>query len=306
MNTPLIRLALAAGALTLLDPAVHGAGPEDDGAVVGSGSVVVKRDAQFLRVQVEVLARGKDLKEALARLKQRKEAARTQLVALGAARDAAEFGDVAVSAEAENQQANMERLLRERIRNGTKKPAEKEEGPPVTVSVPLKVDLPLKADGPEELLLASQALQEKIRAADLGGLKEVAKGTPKEEEAAEEAVGQRGENGTPRGEPVFLFVVRVSDEERDKALAEAFSKARKDAERLARAAGQGLGSLKQLTNLSPDGDDSAARYNAYLMRERGISVPVGDGQSGEAVGMQPTGITFRVAVSASFQLKAGK
>ena len=42
-----------------------------EGTVTGVGSAEIKRPAEVLRVQVELVVKGKDLKEAIAKLKER-------------------------------------------------------------------------------------------------------------------------------------------------------------------------------------------------------------------------------------------
>jgi hypothetical protein len=122
----------------------------------------------------------------------------------------------------------------------------------------------------------------------------------------------RGEEEPKRGEPTFLFVRKISEEERDKALTEAFGKAKKEAGRLARAAGAELGALQQLggQNMSRDIEDFSGMYDPYYGRRlRQMREPCGsDGeqQNLEAAGVQPGKVAYRVVVSASFALKPVK
>ena len=87
--------------------------------------------------------------------------------------------------------------------------------------------------GGDELLLAATELQDKIRAADLGQAKSA---SLEEQEAMEESGSYDGNAPVRPGEPVFLFVARVPEDVRAKALADALGKARAGAERLAKAA----------------------------------------------------------------------
>ena len=274
-----------------------------EGTVTGSGTTEIKRLPDTLRMQVELIAKGKDLKEALAKLKERRETARTALAGLGVVKDTIEIGDAAVSSEKSDRQIQMERMMRRAGRPGKSKP---KTPPPVVVAALLKVDLPLKAADPEELLVRSQEFQDKVKAADLGGMKDLEKLTPQEEELAEEmGVGEDGD-GPRRGEPTFLFVGKVSDEERARALAAAFQKAKKDAARLASAAGAALGELRHLSDSQQsvsdnDPDDGPRRYyEVERLRRLGLS---GDEQPAEAISTQPTRVTLRVTVTAQFALK---
>jgi uncharacterized protein YggE len=305
--------ALFLSGFALVAGSESGAGQAPQGGTVnGTGSVELKRSPDTLRIQVEVLAKGKDLKEALAKLKERREAALAQLTALGVAATAVEFGEPAITSEKTDRQLQMERMVKQRMRGAPGKDKGKaKETPPVVVSTSLKAELPLKAATTEELLVSFQALQDKIKAADLGGLKELAKMSPQEEEIAEEnqamMMGMGGEEEVKRGEPMFFFVCKISDADRDKALADAFQKAKKEAGRLAQAAGAGLGALHHLDHQSqPSGGvedygfDPSQRY--YRMRAMGL--PQTNPDSGlEATGMQPGKVSVRIAVTATFTLK---
>ena len=231
---------------------------------------------------------------------------------LGASKETIEFGEPGISSEKTAGQLQMEVMLKQRMKAQGKKPAVKAAQPPVVVGATVKADLPLKAATAEELLLVTHQLQEKIKAADLSGIKELAKLSPQDEELAEELEAAGGgyvdPNEVKRGEPFFLFVCKVSDEEHDKAVAEAFRKARLEASRLARAAGADLGALSQLSHQSQgtdfnDGSDAVRRYYAMQQQGRMAQLPTADENSGEAVGLQPGKVSLRIAVSAQFFLK---
>jgi hypothetical protein len=277
------------------------------GTVSATGSAELKRPAEALRVQVELLAKGKDLREALARLRDRRESARKQLAALGADLAAIEIGEATTGGDKGERQQQMEQMMaRLQARGGQTAPKPK-QAVPVIVTAALKVDLPLKATDPEALLVAATALQEKIRAADLGGLKDAEKPSPQEEELLEE-MGLRG-GGNPgepkRGEPVFQFVVRIPAAERDRASAEAFQRAKREASRLAKAAGADLGGLARIGGgpIGMDADvdfDQMRRYAAYG-NQPAAGRPLDDGAY-EAVGDRPGRVALRVSLIVEFHL----
>src|SRR5262245_57665004 len=95
----------------------------------------IKRQPNTLRVQVEVMAKGKDLKEALGKLKERREAVKQQLATLGATKDAIEFGEPSAGSGKTDRQRELERLVNERIRKTVKKDAKAKEAAPVVASV---------------------------------------------------------------------------------------------------------------------------------------------------------------------------
>jgi uncharacterized protein YggE len=302
------RLLVVLLAACLAGPAGAQAPHPQWGTVTGQSYVDLKKPPEVLRVQIEILAKGKDLKEALARLKERREAIKSRLAALGAIKDAVVFGEPALGGEKTEQQKQLAILVEQRLRAGGGKPAAKSKSePPAVVSTWLRFEVPLKAANPEDLLLVAQGLQDKILAADLGGTKELQKLSPQEEEIAEEnqIAQMMGQEGAPkRGEPAFSFVSKITDEDLARAQAEAFQKARQEAMKLARAAGAELGPLQHLEsqNAGASGEEAMIYY-----RQQRFQAPVPQGLPGitgpEAVGAQPGQITYRVAVTAAFLLK---
>ncbi|HQR43866.1 MAG TPA: SIMPL domain-containing protein, partial [Gemmatales bacterium] len=202
-------------------------------------------------------------------------------------------------------------------RRGAKKADPKNKQPdPIVVTAMLKADVPLKAATAEELLLLGHTLQDKIKNADLGGLKETEKLSPKDEELAEEMQEMNrmmAESGEPRrGEPSFMYVYKISPADHDKALKEAFTRASAQAGKLAAAAGVELGGLHTLHSNNQAG---AADYmNDYydrasrmmMMREAAGDSGDKDDSKQEAVGMNPTKVSFKVSVNVSFLIKAKK
>jgi uncharacterized protein YggE len=285
--------------------------PEEKSIVTGTGTVEVKRLPEALRVQVEVLAKGKDLKEALSNLKNRKKSAEQQLVKFGFTKEAVRFDEPMLSSDKTDRQRQMEMMVRDRIAKKGKDDPKNKPPPPVFVAAILKAEFSLPAAAAEELLLLSHDLQEKIKTADLAGMKDLKPASPQDEELAEEGRDPRtmGMDGEPqRGEPVFLFVSKIPDEVYAKALADAFAKAKRDAGQLARAAGAELDTLHNLQNASratgAEMDDEMA-YRMAIYRQRGYSgtFETGYDQEHVALGAQPGKATFRVTVTASFHLK---
>jgi hypothetical protein len=286
------------------------------GTITGRGTVEWKRTPEVLRVQVEVQAKAKDLKEALTRLKERREAAQKNLEMLGALPASVEFSEAIITEEKSDQQKMMEMMVGGRAQ--AKKPNQKaKQAPPIVVSATLKAEVPLKAAGPEELLVLAHVLEEKIKGVDLGGLKELKQLSPQDEEGAEEApqgafmVGM-GIEGTElkRGEPTFLYVSKVSEEDQTKALAEAFQKAKRAAGRVARAAGVELGAMHHVDDVTATMPEEGASVNEGIfsiytqLLQQGRQAPKADRpHSGEATGLQPGKVTYRVAIAAAFTFK---
>lgn len=314
--TVLLTLPFAA-ALTADARAQYGVA---EGAVTGIGVVSINRQPERMRVQIILQAKGSTLKEALAALKTRSDSARKQLTALGADKDSIKLDGPRIGSGAQNDNQNQMRRMQMRMMAQMKKQAgakepKKDVPDPVLVTATIKAELKLDAKAPDDLLLASHALQEKIRAADLGGTKEGDKLSPEEEELLEEQQGEMmnfgNDNEAKPGEPVFFFVSKISEADRDKAMAEAFQKAKAQAQRMAKAAGIELGALKGLT-ANGSGAQNAANYNyAYNSRvyrawQMAQQMQNGDGEDTdefEALGVEAGPLKFNVTVTASFDAK---
>ena len=284
------------------------------GVVSGSGTVSIERMPEGMRMSIILTAKGKDLKEALASLKDRTEAAKAQLATLGVDKTSVKSESPQISAGMTTQQRQMEMMMAQRLRGGGSKKPKKEEKPQVSVSTTLTAQWPLKAKETEELLIVANALQEKIKAADLAGNKD-AKLSPEEEEALaemEESGYSRfgGEEGPKPGEPTFYFYTAITDAEKENSLAEAFKKAKDKAARVAKAAGSGLGKLASLTETeaTADPDDYRSAYGgdpyAYQMMQQLRRGGGDDSGPAEGVGIQPGKVTYRVSVHAAFELKS--
>ena len=265
---------------------------------------------------VELVGKGKSLEEALAKLKDRREAARTQLETLKAAKEAITFSAPSLSNLASSQRQQFEQLVRQQLASrGRAVPKGLTAPPSVAVGCTLTAEWPLKADQPEEWLLAVQSIQEKVEAADLSGSKEVQKLSPEEEEIAEEmATMMRDSGGDPTqlGKPVFFYVASLPDADRAKALADAFSKAKAQAAELAQAAGMRLGPLVGLSGQGsgqrdfseemsmPDYGGRSNYVQQMMARQAMRADPTGQY---EALATTPDALSFHFLVQAAFRLE---
>lgn len=286
--------------------------PGDSAGVVGTGSVIIEREPNLMRLQVMIEGQGKDVKEALSRLKEKEAADREKLQKLGAAEGSVKFTDA--QPEEVNPQLQMQRMIQMRMGNAPK-PA-KNQPVVVTLSAMLTAEWPLSGKQGDDLLLESQDLQDKIKAADLPGSKSDKSLTPEQEEIVEENQGMNnnGEGQPNPRDPVFSFVCKISDEDCDAARAAAFKKARDDAQRLAKAAGVELGSIRLIGGSAapaPPGDRNAEIYAAmypqqmmyYQMLQQQQQQQGGASDAQEAVGTQPGKVGYRVTVYVSFAPK---
>ena len=255
-----------------------------------------RRYPERVRVHVDVAARGKDLREALDRLKARRETVEKKLAELKA--EAIALGEPGASPEANAQQRQYEMMIAQRMRTKQRPKVDL----PVEMTFSLRFEMPLKSGPIEELILQAEAIKTKIKAADLGGLKEQPKLSPEEEEVEEEMRGMMQRNGEEpkKGEPAIVFIATIQPAEMKKALADAYKKAVEQARTLAEAAGAELGELAaiQSPTLGGDSDDREMRMARYYGREMptSASLVVRVNEAGSA---SPGQQTFRVQIHAS-------
>ncbi|HZT83547.1 MAG TPA: SIMPL domain-containing protein [Gemmataceae bacterium] len=269
---------LLLGTLLGLLPALASAPALAAGTVTGRGTAEMTRAPDTLRLHLDLRAKGKDMPEALARLKARRDQARARLRDLGAVRDSIRFGEP-------------------KVVNQLPGPDGKEPTT-VVVSALLRAEWPMPAGSPEDLLTWAHAVTEKVRAADLGGRKEA----EQQARAAAEAAGEPAKTchcGCKSGEPIFLYVAHFTENDWARVRAEAFARAQRNAARLARAAGAELGSLHNLAD-EPTGPPDGI----LLPPAGGVGAPVElTPAEGEAFSQFPGKVTARVALAASFAVR---
>ncbi len=305
--------ALSTAAALVLSPAFSfgqlpgmsgGSGP----SVAANGSVTVKLKPSMVRLVIQLPGKGKTMEEALAQLTDRRDAARLKVAELGASKETIVTADpVSIDGASSDQQRQMQRMLVQMRAQGRRVPA-KPPAPSIAVQSTLSAEWQLTAKTPDELLTSTHKLEDAIRKADLGGANQPQEPTPEEQEVAEEMENAdmygMSEEGLKPGEPQFLYVARLSDDQRQKALADAFAKAKAEARQLATAAGAQLGDLISLSSMSsPVNDMSGNNYRQYAQMMY-LQQMANEGQiENEIAGPQPGLVSFRIAVMVEFQLK---
>ena len=313
----LCRMAwvLAAVALVLGAPGPVAAGGGDNPTSVHAlGVATLEKQPEIIRMSVTLLAKGPDLEQALSKLDDRGKAAVQEVKKLGAVEDSIKPEDPQVTAAQTDQEATMRRMVVQRMRGGAAKAKAQKKPASVAVSMRLTAEWKVTAENPKDLLVFVSKLDERIKAADLAGAKEFDARTEEEEEeelAETSDYSPFSEPRTSSGTPQFLYVARISDAEHDKLLAEAFAKGRKDAERLARAAGRELGDLQMVSSQGGGSITSAGgmdEFYAMAMSYRGddsyITRAVTNAKGGlEAITPKMGKVSHRVELSVSFTLK---
>ncbi|MGD0517896.1 MAG: SIMPL domain-containing protein [Thermoguttaceae bacterium] len=281
-------------------------------AVSANGMATLKRKPTVLRMYLELAAKGSSLDEALKKMTQRRENARAQLETLNAKKESINFGDPGLSGAKSPRQRQIESMVMARMQSRGKKPAKTPSAAPVTATVILTAQWSLETETPEQMLVLAQTLQDKVKAADLAGSKEAEKLSPEEEELAEEAtqmMGSSGEQQTPAGQPYFMFIAKLSKEDREKLLSEAFAKAKSQAADLAKAADVELGPLTGLSGQCAGqrnfGDEEYNPYNNSSSIRRMLAQQTAEGTDEtryEAMSNDPASVSFHGMVQAYFRL----
>ncbi len=197
-----------------------------------------------------------------------------------------------------------------------------------TASVTVTVDWPLPGDGMDEVLIAAEALKEKIGAIDLTKIESPENASAEEDESDEttadpvRATGYYPPQPSPYGTyPVpsvsrsqtpgyrsMVFVAKISPEQRKSARAEAYAKAEAEARELAEAAGKELGSLASLSGSC--GNSNLVSYpiavhDACLMSPTAVfpTCAPPSVKENEVSSPDPRQIELRCWVSAAFCLR---
>lgn len=279
--------------------------------IMGSGQVVLERPADRMRMQIDVLAKStKDLPDAVAKLKARQAKAEKQLETLGAIKDSIKFAEVRIDESQDDNQRQIQMMMRQRMASGRgKKPTKEALAKPIKVAMKLTAEWPLQGGDATAQLVSTKKLQDAIKAADLGGLKDAEEPTAEEAEAAEEAdmemMSYGGRQGPKPGEPAFIFSTKIAPADMEKARSDAYRSAKQEATQLAKAADMEIGPLRSLhASNGVDTDDSESYqymynsgYGNMLRRQMNGS------ESGEAIGASPGLLKYRVGVTASFEIK---
>jgi hypothetical protein len=190
MSRCFIRLAFAACVVLLVlstmaraqypgwgDPEMMAGSPAKE-TVAGTGVVVLHRQPTAMRMYVSLPGKGKNLEEALAKLKQRREAALAELEKLKVEKDSITLGNptAATSLSDAQRRRQFEQMVRQRMRASGAKGGKVPKLPEVvSVGMTLTAQWPLEAKEPEQLLVTAHGLQQQLKAADLAGSKHKAK-----------------------------------------------------------------------------------------------------------------------------------
>lgn len=280
-----------------------------------TGVAVVKRPPEIMRMMVDLTAQGKTPQEALANLNAKRDASKAKALDLGASKASITASEPRVAVVSDRQR-QMEMMVRQRMRQSGRKPSKKQTEQPISLTLTFTADWPLKTSSADELLIDSETLARKIKGADISGAaKDAETASAEDQETAEENAAMEnnfGQQEQQPGEPRFVFLSKISKQDEDKALAQAFDDAKARATQLARASGATLGSLLSISGgasnegsaeefLNGNGmyDNPFARYQ--MMQQQALALS-GAGST-DAAGPTATTVVRMFSIQASFGLK---
>ncbi len=244
-----------------------------------------------------ITIQGSDIHDALAKLKARRDDT-SALEATGADKASIKFSDPVEGADGNltPQQRLMQQMMARNQRPASTQPSG------VKISSTLTAEWHLPDASPDDSLAGALELEDKIKAA-------IAKAgpgdtkTPEEQEVADEMAAQQNTvEGTKPDEPQFVFVHRLSDDERAKILADAFADAQSQARRMASAAGRDLGDVTQISPSNPQAENPASVYvEAMLGSTNGSASSSLD--DAEISASQVNNVSQSVTLAVTFKLK---
>jgi hypothetical protein len=177
----------------------------------------------------------------------------------------------------------------------------------------LKAEWPLTATEPAKALSLASQIEQKIKAEDLAGKKDMEKLSSADQEALEESEGQPsyGEYGPDQeeGQILLLYVAKVSKKDQAETLKKAFDKAKAQAEQMVAAAGMRLGAIRQVrsgmdsatSQLREFGEMADNPYAYRMMQQLAAGGLDGEDQT-EAIAAAPGSLKHHAMLTGTFQM----
>lgn len=271
--------------------------------ISSSGIVTVRQRPALLLMKVRLRATEATLELGLAKLKKQGEATSRWLKRLGAER--VDFGEPHFA-----DQADMDPLAKMRAVTaralGKISGEDFAKGPTRGVCVVLTAVWPIASMSAEETLVLVDRLRFESAADSVES--EAAKAIPpwaSAQEHMQAMITQMHQPPTVDDSPQFLFIARLSEEQRQKATAEAFSRAHENAQRLAQAAGMRLGTSRTIHSTA-GGMADVSRPDKLMDRQRCWSMLAGssyDLGEHEIVFDDPRCAEITVSVNVSYSVE---
>jgi uncharacterized protein YggE len=272
------------------------AGLTTEPGVTGSGQQTVKMMPDTMEMTVTLVASDEQFDKALATIQQQEADLEKALHGLQTPPAGIEsVGPLKGPAGGGDRSAVIRRQMMQAMgRANPEQPAEKAK---VTLNMTVTAKWKLAAKDGVALLKETEALQQAVNAAMPKPAAPEAAATEEQEEQTMTAMRDMGEGQQPPGVAAFSFTATLPADKLAEAKAQAYKKARTDAESLAQAAGLKLGALRSLMG-STNGEVGEDVY--YYMRQTGRT-PRDEGE-GVARSTDARELTLTVGVEAVFDI----
>lgn len=230
--------------------------------VSGTGSAEIRKPADRLRAVIPLSGRGENVRKAAAALKDREDAAKIQLLTLGAKKDSIRLGELSIDNGVSDTHQRMLLQLRGALPNRSGGEAD-DMKQMIVVRRYLSAEWPLKGDG-VELLARAEEVRRQVLGTEFNDAADEEELSEEEQELMEEARMFGESDQEDPNKPAVFFVASVSDDEQKKIAADAFRKAKEAADVLAAAAGRKLGRLLSVA----ESHDAEGDWNQYEMQRQ--------------------------------------
>ena len=221
--------------LSCLPCLAQSAGDGNGLAVTGTQEVKLRPIQLQLTVQIE--GRSSELPKAAQELERRVELAKKKLGELAAIEDSIEVSGPKLQGTGSSEQAQQMQMMMQQYGGGARGKQMLEQTQSVSVTQTIIARWQLTGDTALDRLVATKALTQKIREADVGCAGEKQPVSAAQEELAVEMEAMMedysyGEEQTKAGEPSFAFIAKLSAADHRDAIAAAFQKAEQEIETL--------------------------------------------------------------------------
>ncbi len=282
-------------------------GNSPPGTITGSGKATLKAMPERMRLSINLSSRGDDIDKALTALQDRIDASKIQLKTLGAIEDSIQSTSPKIDTQKSAQHEQMRSQLMESLGRAGRSDDQAGVNTMVMLSSSLSAEWDLSGLSNKELLVKTFKLQKQVRDAKLAGDDTGAELSAEEQELLEEAqmFGRYSSRMEEEGGPEFFFYSKIKKVDYENALKSAVASSRKQAEKLAAAAGLKLGPLEGLrmeedfeygfeyAGYGYGGRSNLQGLSKFQEQQADRDVPL-------AVGIEAGELTLTIEVSAGF------
>lgn len=309
------RLVILCGSFALLSGVqeADAQSPAKPGSVHATGQHELKLEPQKLRLTLSIRAEGVDAKSAIEAFLTHKERVKKELIAMKADSASIEFGATQLSSGVAGMPTEMQgyesRIIAQITRSQSNIDADEIPKHYQAVAT-VRAEWPLPTTDADALALLPETLKEQVTARDLAGDKNKAKLEPQQQEKLEEIQAAMQENmgyygsGDESAPFTVLFIAKVDDVSRLKAVKAAYDEAVARAEMLSSVTGHKRGDLVSLRSgetpvVAPEEFDSLYGATSAAYAANWLPDAAGD----EAQNASPSGLKYHARVDAEFALQ---